>query len=294
MGRFRQIWLLVLRWVFLDPARSLLQYSILFFFRFQYSQSTVHNWIYEAIPIFYVEFSRQFVARSPGLSVAGVLILGNYDDPVLSDIKLLVDTTASPCVRPGPREEVINSQLGDVRFPYCLLCARCHSALNYNEHKGRHVTVSEFISDTSGHLVAGVSGFPGPFSDKMIRHGVLFMLVALHLVSCLCCLFSFNCRSVLFGAASCRRARSYCFDHWRQSLSRAPCRDMSLVCTRGCCSHPVELDESVLKVAGRQRIEGLNHDIKSLTFRPTNPTLHSECVIVAALLIDFLHHLHRH
>jgi len=59
------------------------------------------------------------------------------------------------------------------------------------------------------------------------------------------------------------------------------------------------LDDSVLKVAARQRVEGLNHCIKSwkvaaTTFRPTNAILHSECIIVAALLADYFHHLRNH
>lgn len=60
-----------------------------------------------------------------------------------------------------------------------------------------------------------------------------------------------------------------------------------------------ELEESVAKVAARQRVEGLNHIIKSwkvaaLTFRPTNVHLHAECVVVAALLADYLHFLRHH
>ena len=62
---------------------------------------------------------------------------------------------------------------------------------------------------------------------------------------------------------------------------------------------PARLDTSVLKTAAGQRVEGLNHGLKSwkvasLTFRATNPSLHSECVIEAALLHDSVHHLRKH
>jgi hypothetical protein len=148
--------------------------------RFARSQPTIHKWIFELIPRFLERLTRwfssihPFIARS--VSMEELLQLPVWRE--FPDIRVLVDTTIHPRIRPT-----------ELQSHY------------YSFHRAKHGLISLIWTDILGHILAIECGFAALLSEAEIVRCMCFHFVYAFLMT-VSCLYSVWCLSSRFSSCS--------------------------------------------------------------------------------------------